>query len=86
MFNSCRSDQLNTANTQVGEPAYFLFMLSYSLDCPLRYYRVDNLRECVRKMDRLFGLSFFILLKLTYSQFGRQLILLSERKKLPFVE
>lgn len=59
MFNSCRSDQLNTVNTQVGELAYFLFMLSYPLGDPVRYYRVDKLRERMREVDRLLGLSFF---------------------------
>ena len=61
MFNSCRSDQLNTANTQVGELAYFLFMLSYCLGCPLRYYRVDKLREwCVKWTGYLPALFYFV--------------------------
>ena len=35
MFKSCRSDQKNPVNTRVCGLAYFLFMLSYPLDCPL---------------------------------------------------
>lgn len=85
MFNSCRSDQFNTANTQVCELAYFLFMLSYPLGCPLRYYRVDKLREwCVKWTGYLPALFYFV--KANLCKFGRQFILLSERKKLPFVE
>lgn len=59
MFNSCRSDQLNTAKYAGWRTCVFFIYVKLLSGLSPRYYRVDKLRECVRKMDRLFACPFF---------------------------